>query len=210
MSKNRPREERVELYRNNFKGVKGWIIGSGPSLEHFDSSVIDSPMFALNLSILMSDYNSAMWICRDGRAMRKWLKSPGEKDLGEDRRNVGNLFTDHAGFTRTKDVGITENLVNTVVNSRRRFHTGETILVYALQVLDYLGFKEIILAGVDLCQPDGRLYAKEIEWQDHATLSARPAGFKRMRKQVSDISETLNAEVYTASSHTSDLFKSYG
>ncbi len=209
------REERelrdpIDLSISSWKGCRegetAWILGSGPSLDELDRSRLNENVFALNLTILMGGLGESWWVCRDGRCFQKWLGSARTGAIGADRRSVHTLITDHAGTKRVEELQIGRNMIRRVVDTEMRFFTGETVLLYALQLAEFLGFAEVILAGVDLCDPGGATYAKEIDWQAKGTLDARPARFRRMRKEVAQLVSTMNARVLTTSPHL-DIFE---
>lgn len=197
----------IQSWKDCRKGETAWILGSGPSLDELDPNVVSPNRFALNLTILMEDWRDSWWVCRDGRCLQKWLGSVHRKCFGEDRREVETLITDAVGARRIEKLDIGYDKIRRVVNTRKRFFTGETILVFALQVADYIGFSDIVLAGVDLCDPGGVAYAKEIDWQSKFTLQARGRRYKRMRDEVLHLSTTLNARVRTVSPHLEDIFE---
>jgi len=201
------RESSILSWKNCRKGETAWILGSGPSLDELDPSQVGENRFALNLTILMDKYRSSWWVCRDGRCMKKWIGSNRHKAIGEDRRQVDLLFTDKIGNDRIRSLKVNRKMIREIVNSGEQFRTGETVLVYALQVADYMGFSDIILAGIDLCDPEGVAYAEEINWQHHFTIKARAPRYKRMRKEVSYLSTALNARVRTVSPHLQDIFE---
>jgi len=205
------RQEPIELelqpWRDARKGETAWILGSGPSLDELDPAKVGPNRFALNLTILMEDYRDSWWVCRDGRCMQKWNLSHQRACIGEDRRRAHTLFTDGVGAKRVKQMAFPRRKVQRVVNCQKRFFTGETVLVFALQVADYLGFKEIILAGVDLKDPGGVAYAKEIDWQSKFTVRARLHRYKRMRQEVAQLSTAMNARVLTTSPHLEGIFE---
>lgn len=201
----RPIEMPIDEWKDCRRGETAWILGSGPSLDEMDPNIVGVNVFALNLTILMRYWRYSWWICRDGRCFGKWFGS--DRDMGEDRRDVDTLFTDFAGFKRARSINITNRMLRQIVNTQQRFFTGDTVLVYALQVADYMGFSEIILAGIDLCDPGGSMYAKEIDWQHKGTISARPGRFRKMRREVQQVSTSINARVLTVSPHLEDIFE---
>jgi len=200
----------ISMGISGWKGCRkretAWILGSGPSLDEFDRSRLNDNVFALNLTILMAGLGESWWVCRDGRCFHKWLGSARAGAMRVDRRSVHTLITDHAGTARVEELQIGRDMIRRVVNTEMRFFTGETVLLYALQLVEFFGFSEVILAGVDLCDPGGATYAKEIDWQAKGTLGARPTRFKRMRKEVSQLVTTMNARVLTTSPHL-DIFE---
>jgi len=199
--------EKIAVWKDAYKGETAWILGSGPSLDELPPEKVGPHRFALNLTILIEAYRDSWWICRDGRAMKKWLYSNRSSCIGEDRRYADTLFTDHAGTRRVTELDIGPEKLRRIVCTGQRFYTGETILVLALQIADYMGFSEIVLAGVDLLDPGGVAYAKEINWQSTFTAAARPARYNRMRRDVARLSTAMNAKVWTVSPHLADIFE---
>ncbi len=193
----KPLQEEIETLKGGSCGLTAWILGSGPSLD----DMVDEPghnvdCFALNLTVLMRKWKRCSWISRDGRALKQ-CRDKIRKDGNKQQINL--LFTDFAGTIRAYDLGFKQDELFQVFDTRKLFYTTETVLVYALQVVDYLGYDEIILSGVDLCDPGGKTYAKEIDWKLKGHLGARFHRFKRQRVQVAEVISTMRAKVRTTS-----------
>lgn len=135
---------------NTYSGERCFIIGNGPSLKKMDLSHLKNEFtFGLNRIYLMFDeigFESTFHVVMNELVIEQCAEdianSPSKKFLGWNRRQ---LFPDHSDITffhHTYSPNFQKDLTKPIWG-------GATVTYAAMQIAYYLGFKQVILIGVD-------------------------------------------------------------
>lgn len=141
-----------------FKGKRCFILGSGPSLDSLDLSLLKGQLvFALNAAItLMPD---AYWVVRDLRAIAQILPRLREtKNLRVVTTIKGYDAIQTKGLARRRSLRVWTYNEQSVVHEH-------TVAEDALQLARRAGCSDAVLVGVDCKAPPGRPYAEALSWK---------------------------------------------
>jgi hypothetical protein len=147
-----------------FLGQTCWLMGSGPSLDEIDISLLKGKtVFAVNAAITLianNTFKSPWWLFRDRRIVHQ---------IGSrlDRWKRWGIFTHKAAFMTVKDVCGVKNksMVAHLYDKEGVIHK-RTIIEDALQIIKMLGFKQVNMVGVDHAVVENRPYAKALSWKE--------------------------------------------
>jgi hypothetical protein len=152
----------IDALDGKHKGKRCWLIGSGPSLDEVKLGKIpkEDHVYCLNASIcLFADakkWPNAWWIFRDRRICQ---------EVGKRVSTWGRwkVITHQKAFQQLKDTRIArfKNVVAYLYELSGVTHQ-RTIVEDALQLIQFMGFKEVNLVGIDHCVVNNQPYAKNL------------------------------------------------
>lgn len=219
---------RLEQFRGKHAGQRCFVMGNGPSLSRMDLSLLkDEITFGMNRIYLLFDKMSFIptyFTCVNELVLEQFADDiqllPMPKFLNWNRRDYFNTDDKNTMFIRMRiGISISDSFVSDPAES---LDGGGTVTYAALQLAYYLGFKEVVLIGVDHsynekgrpnktevrtaevdashCHPN--YFPKGIKWQlpdllrsELAYAIARKA-FEKDGRKIIDATEGGNLEVF--------------
>ena len=180
--------QKISDYKNLHQGKNIFILASGPSLDDLDLSLLKNKMvMGLNRSTLV--YPKSYYQCVfDHRLFDLYL---------DDYKNVRQLFT-----LEGRPLGLPFKLLGGdgfSFDLEDGIYSGYTISYFALQVVVYMGFKNIFFLGLDLKHDGSKTH---FFGQDQKTIDHEKTEFPRMFKMLNYGAEVLaskNIKVYNCS-----------
>jgi len=144
---------RLEKFRNIHAGQRCFIMGNGPSLAKMDLSVLkDEVTFGMNRVYLLFDemkFIPTYYTCINGHVLEQFADDiqtlPMPKFLNWNFRNSFNSEDINTSFMRFR-YSIGDSFV---VDPAESFCSGGTVTYATMQLAYYMGFKEVVLIGVD-------------------------------------------------------------
>ena len=190
--------------QKEFQGRRLFIVGSGPSLDDLDLSILDGQnVWALNASAtLFADRPGLFWLFRDTRTVGQVL--PRLKSWRQLR-----VLTTVRGFSdlecqtkRSRRAYIYDH--QSVVHHR-------TVAEDALQLARRAGATDAVLVGVDCSAPAGVPYAKALMWKPCAWYDvkkpvAESKACASMLKALRDLAPSLHGFPVYSTSRSCDAF----
>jgi len=186
-------------------GDVAWVIGSGCSLDDIDLSQIPHLCVLCNASVGLVD--DAWWMVHDRRVF---------KEVSNKEFHVSvAIFTPRCfNYVRKRRSLSILNKIDTVVIAGDELKKDIYVSFGATNLLDCLGFKKIIYAGIDLTDINGKAYADCVGKTVVRGLETRRGRTGRMnrfsfvRKSTKKfLGDEIFNKVITTSVHTADLFK---
>ena len=145
---------RLAPFRNRHKGERCFIIGNGPSLKQTDLTLLKSEVtFGLNRIYLNFDrmgYETSYYVCVNSLVLEQTgheiseISCPKFVSWAAGRRYLPKNQRSYV-FLRTKgpaELGFNGNL-------NEEISEGATVTFVAMQLAFFMGFREVILVGVD-------------------------------------------------------------
>jgi hypothetical protein len=169
--------QKISNYKNLHQGKNIFILASGPSLDGIDLSLLRNKIvMGLNRSTLV--YPRSYYQCVfDHRLFDLYL---------DDYKNVRQLFT-----LEDRPLGLALQLLGGEgfsLDLEEGVYSGYTISYFALQVVVYMGFKNIFFLGLDLKHDGSKTH---FFGQDPKTLNHENTEFPRMIKMLHYGAEVL-------------------
>ena len=154
--------EKLGPLKDKFRKNKCWICGTGPSLDDVDLSLLgDRRIFALNAAITLfsnhKHFKDVWWVFWDLRAYH------------ESWNRTGRLMKIIRAFVHKRALEVTRSLRisgHYVEYEGNIFKPKRTVLETALRVVDYLGFEEVYMVGIDFAVRPMQPYATELMWKN--------------------------------------------
>jgi len=146
-------KQRLLAYKNKHLGERCFIIANGPSLREMDLSCLKNEItFGMNRIYLLFDqipFLPAYYVCVNELVLEEFDQDirqlPMPKFLNWDRRNLYDLTDENSIFLRyslaVKDSFGYEPTITQ--------YSGGTVTYASLQLAYFMGFKEVILIGLD-------------------------------------------------------------
>ena len=146
-------KERLSSYKNKHAGERCFIIANGPSLKTMDLSFLkDEITFGMNRIYLLFDeipFLPTYYVCINELILEEFAQDinqlPMPKFLNWDRRSLYNLSDKNAIFLRYS-LGLHDAFG---YEPGKIQYTGGTVTYASLQLAYFMGFKEVILIGLD-------------------------------------------------------------
>jgi hypothetical protein len=146
-------QERLERYRARHRGERCFIMGNGPSLARMDLSLLrDEITFGLNRIYLLFDrlgFEPTYFACVNELVLEQFAHEIASLRMPKflDWRGRGHFdATDpKTEFVRTR-LAFADSFA---ANPRLGLSSGGTVTYVALQLAYFMGFREVILIGVD-------------------------------------------------------------
>lgn len=189
-----------------FKDRRCFIVGSGPSLDSLDLSLLrGSLVFALNAAITLFD-DDAYWFLRDRRAIAEIMP----RLTGRDTLRVITTIKCYDGL---QSVAQRRRSIRAYLYDERSVTHERTVAEDALQLAKKAGCADAVLVGVDCSAPPGRPYAAALDWKpcawydrkDPVPESKACASFLRALRALA-ASERLDGLPVYSTSATCDAF----
>lgn len=190
--------------QKEFQGRRLFIVGSGPSLDDLDLSLLNGQcVWALNASAaLFQDRPGVFWLFRDSRTITQVL--PRLKHW-RTLRVVTHVraFSDlECQTNRSRRAYIYDQ--KSVVHRR-------TVAEDAIQLAIRAGCKDVVLVGVDCSAPPGRPYAAALDWKpcawyDRKDPVAESKACASMLKALHELAPSLGSFPVYSTSRTCDAF----
>ncbi len=158
-----PNIEKLKTFQDKHMGERCFIIGNGPSLDANDLDKLKNEVtFAFNSVYLIfkkTEWRPTYYMLADqncymniGEEINTSIRS--YKFIGANCKKYGRIIKD-ATYFYTK-LSLNSDNPKFSDNALKYFYDGYTISYFAIQMAVYMGFKEIILLGMD-CR-----YKKEV------------------------------------------------
>lgn len=144
--------------QKEFQGKRIFIVGSGPSLDDLDLSLLDGQcVWALNASAtLFQDRPGLFWLFRDTRTIAQVLPRLKHWQTFRVITHVRGISDLECQTKRGRRAYIYDP--QGVVHLR-------TVAEDAIQLARRAGAKDVVLVGVDCSAPPGRPYAAALDWK---------------------------------------------
>lgn len=141
--------ERLKRFHNKHAGQRCFILGNGPSLNRTDLSLLkDEITFGSNRIYLHPTFRPSYFVCVNDLVVEQCARDIQQltmpKFIGwHNRDNIA--FTKSTAFLRTRG-GLRSWFFTDLTEG---CWEGSTVTMVALQLAYYMGFKEVVLIGVD-------------------------------------------------------------
>jgi len=144
---------RLAAFHDLHQGERCFILGNGPSLSKMDLSCLKGEVtFGLNRIYMMFDQvglEPTYYVCINELVLEQFadeihsLSMP--KFLNWNRRGLFNLRDESTMFLRAR-LGLTDDFEK---DPGKAIYTGGTVTYVAIQLAFHMGFRQVVLIGVD-------------------------------------------------------------
>lgn len=146
-------KQRLLAYKNKHLGERCFIIANGPSLKEMDLSCLTNEItFGMNRIYLLFDqipFQPTYYVCVNELVLEEFYQDirslPMPKFLNWDRRNLYDLTDEKSIFLRY-NLAIKDSFGYEPTKTQ---YSGGTVTYASLQLAYFMGFKEVILIGLD-------------------------------------------------------------
>lgn len=179
---------KLSQLRNKYKGKRCFIIGNGPSLKKTDLSLLKNEYtFGLNRIYLLFkelNFETTFWVCVNQLIIDqchqeinqlnplKFISWQARKSITFDPKTILIQTKSETAFSKEPIDG---------------FWEGSTVTYVAMQLAYYLGFKQVILIGVDHNFKTKGKPHKIIKQEENDPNHFSPEYFKGMKWQLPDL-----------------------
>lgn len=180
------RRKEIEKFKNIHQGERCFIVGTGPSLKLEDVEALEQEFtFAVNSCFRIFDktkWRPNYYVITDPKFMIDMGKDISKcnreiscgfcgEETGWNAPNVHTITTSRL-YTNFPKKGLIQKIVDKmeydfVTNDlSQAMISGHTVVFSAIQIAEYMGFKEIYLLGID-CNYKGKLQYSELTAHTH-------------------------------------------
>lgn len=203
--------ENLAPLQGSCNGLRAWIVGSGSSLDNVPIKRLGGEyIFALNGSIELftnvRQYPDAWWVWWDIRSYRHvWPRLEKQWDRVQTiiHKRGMEVMRQHRGAGRYICYG-----------SDEAFKPARTVLETAMVLVDFLGFDEAVMVGVDgfRARKDGRPYCSSLADKEcHFMDVEQPKSFRRSAAQFDQAVDKVRTKLnHTRFIQTSPLYPDNG
>lgn len=200
--------ENIGPLQDTCEGSVAWIVGTGTSLDDIDVGQLEGQfIIALNaayeLFLDRKKYPDAWWLFWDIRAYTELWNRIGPKV------NRVQAFLHKRALESLRSLRCNGRYVEF---SSTAFKSDRTVIETALLIVDFLGFDEAYMAGVDFAVKEHQPYAQSFSWKQCHFWDASKRGTKSKscRDMLTAFKKVHARLKKTKIFHTSPLFPEEG